>query len=79
MIPFKPYVRKKQVESILGTRENMTKNVFSLNNMIPHSVRLVDLLLGTMDQVLRLDLGLYFLSATLVTTSWSCFVPLGRH
>ncbi len=33
----------------------------------------------TMDQVLQLDLGLYFHSAMLVTTSWSCFVPLGRH
>ncbi len=36
-------------------------------------------LLRTMDQVLRLDLGLYFHSAMLVTTSWSCFVPLGHH
>ena len=25
MIPYKPYVRGKHVESILGTRENMTK------------------------------------------------------
>ncbi len=33
----------------------------------------------TMDQVLQLDLGSYFHSAMLVTTSWSCFVPLGRH
>ncbi len=32
-----------------------------------------------MDQVLWLDLGSYFYSAMLVTTSWSCFVPLGRH
>ncbi len=32
-----------------------------------------------MDQVSRLDLGLYFHSAVLVTTSWSCVVPLGRH
>jgi hypothetical protein len=32
-----------------------------------------------MDQVLQLDLGLYFHSAVLVTTSWSFFVPLGRH
>ncbi len=36
-------------------------------------------LLGTMDQVLQLDLGSYFHSAMLVTTSWSCFVPLGCH
>ncbi len=36
-------------------------------------------LLRTMDQVLQLDLGLYFHSAMLVTTSWSCFVPLGHH
>jgi hypothetical protein len=32
----------KQVESILGTRKNMTKKVFNLNNTIPHSVHLVD-------------------------------------
>jgi hypothetical protein len=25
MIPYKPYVRRKQVESILGTCKNMTK------------------------------------------------------
>ncbi len=31
----------------------------------------------TMDQVLWLGLGLYFHSAMLVTTSWSCFMPLG--
>jgi hypothetical protein len=36
-------------------------------------------LLRTMDQVLQLDLGLHFHSAMLVTTSWSSFVPLGRH
>jgi hypothetical protein len=42
LIPYKPYVCKKHVESILGTRENMTKKVFNLNNMIPHSVHLVD-------------------------------------
>ncbi len=36
-------------------------------------------LLRTMDQVLQLDLGSYLHSAMLVTTSWSCFVPLGRH
>ncbi len=36
-------------------------------------------LLRTMDQVLQLDLGLYFCNAMLVTTFWSCFVPLGRH
>ncbi len=36
-------------------------------------------LLRTVDQVLWLDLGLYFHSAMLVTTSWSCFVPLGHH
>jgi hypothetical protein len=41
-IPYKPYVHGKHVESILGTRENMTKKVFNLNNTIPHSVRLVD-------------------------------------
>ncbi len=33
----------------------------------------------TMDQVLWLGLGSYFHSAMLVTTSWSCFMPLGRH
>ncbi len=33
----------------------------------------------TMDQVLWLDLGLYFHSAVLVTTSWSCFMPLCHH
>ncbi len=42
MIPYKPYVLKKHVESILGTCKNMTKKVFNLNNMIPHSVRLVN-------------------------------------
>jgi hypothetical protein len=42
MIRYKPYVRKKHVESILGTHKNMTKKVFNLNNTIPHSVRLVD-------------------------------------
>ncbi len=35
--------------------------------------------LRTMDQVLWLDQGSYFHSAILVTTSWSCFVPLGGH
>ncbi len=33
----------------------------------------------TMDQVLRLGLSSYFHSAMLVTTSWSCFLLLGRH
>ncbi len=33
----------------------------------------------TMDQVLWLNLGLYFRSAMLVTTSWSCFMLLVRH
>jgi hypothetical protein len=42
MIPYKPYVCGKRVESILGTRKNMTKIVFNLNNTIPHSVPLVD-------------------------------------
>ncbi len=42
LIPYKPHVRGEQVESILGTWENMIKNVFNLNNMIPHNVRLVD-------------------------------------
>jgi hypothetical protein len=42
MIPYTPNERKKHVESILGTRENMTKKVFNLNNVIPHSVRLVN-------------------------------------
>jgi hypothetical protein len=41
-IPYKPYVRGKHVESILGTRKNMTKKVFNLNNTITHSVHLVD-------------------------------------
>ncbi len=36
-------------------------------------------LLRTMNQVSWLHLGSYFHSAMLVTTSWSCFVPLGRH
>ncbi len=36
-------------------------------------------LLRTMDQVLRLDLGSYVHRAMLVTTSWSCFVPLRHH
>jgi hypothetical protein len=42
LIPYKPYVCGKHVESILGTRKNMTKKVFNLNNTIPHSVRLVN-------------------------------------
>ncbi len=33
----------------------------------------------TVDQVSWLDLGLYFHSAMLVTTSWSCFKLLGHH
>ncbi len=33
----------------------------------------------TMDQALWLDLGSYFLSAMLVTTSWSCFMLLGNN
>ncbi len=32
-----------------------------------------------MDQVLWLDLALYFHSAMLVTTSWSCFMLLEHH
>ncbi len=32
-----------------------------------------------MDQVSWLGLGLHFHSAVLVTTSWSCFMPLGCH
>ncbi len=31
LIPYKTFVREKHVESILGTRENMTKKVFNLN------------------------------------------------
>ncbi len=42
LIPYKPYVRGKHVESILGICKNMTKKVFNLNNTIPHSVRLVN-------------------------------------
>jgi hypothetical protein len=42
MIPYKPYVRGKHVESILGTRKNMNKKSIHLNNTIPHSVRLVN-------------------------------------
>ncbi len=42
LIPYKPHVHGKHIKSILGTRKNMTKKVFSLNNTIPHSVRLVD-------------------------------------
>ncbi len=42
LIPYKPYVRMKHVESILGTRENMNKKIFNLNNTIPHSVSLVN-------------------------------------
>ncbi len=41
MIPYKPYVRGKHIESILGTHKNMTKKAFNLNNTIPHSVHLV--------------------------------------
>ncbi len=33
----------------------------------------------TMDQVWWLGLSLYFHSAMLVTTSWSCLMPLGHH
>ncbi len=42
LIPYKPYVCKKHVESILGTRESMSKKVINLNNTIPHSQCLVD-------------------------------------
>ncbi len=42
LIIYKRYVRRKHVQSILGTCENMTKKVFNLNNTIPHSVRSVD-------------------------------------
>jgi hypothetical protein len=42
LIPYKPYVRIKNLESILGICKNMTKKVFILKNTIPHSVRLVD-------------------------------------
>ena len=45
MIPKKPYVCGKHVESILETCKNMTKKLFILNNTIPHSVRLVNPLL----------------------------------
>ncbi len=41
MIPYKPYVCGKHVDSILGICKNMTKKVFNLNNTIPHSVHLV--------------------------------------
>ncbi len=41
-IPYKPCVRRKHVESILGTRKYMTKKVFNLKNTIPYSVHLVD-------------------------------------
>ncbi len=54
MTPYKPHVRGKHVESILGTRENMTKKVFNLNNMIPHSVRLVDPIKKTTQQKIAL-------------------------
>ncbi len=30
-IPYKTYIREKHLESILGTRKNMTKKVFNLN------------------------------------------------
>jgi hypothetical protein len=40
--PINPTYAKKHVESILGTRKNMTEKVFNLNNTIPHSVRLVN-------------------------------------
>jgi hypothetical protein len=39
LIPYKPYLRRKHIESILGTCKNMTKKVFNLNNTIPHSNR----------------------------------------
>jgi hypothetical protein len=41
-MPYKTYVRKKHVESILGTCKNLTKKTFNLNNTIPHTARLVD-------------------------------------
>ncbi len=41
-IPYKPYVRGKHVESLLGICKNMIKKVFNLNNTIPHSVCLVN-------------------------------------
>jgi hypothetical protein len=41
-IPYKPNVSGKHVESILETCKNMTKKVFNLNNIIPHSVHLIN-------------------------------------
>ncbi len=55
MVPYKPYVCGKHVESILGTRKNMTKKVFILNNTIPHSVRLVNPFLFKVDLELLFD------------------------
>ncbi len=31
LIPYKTYVREKNIESILGTGKNMTRKVFNLN------------------------------------------------
>ena len=42
LIPYKPYVQGKHIESILGTCKNMLKKVFNLNNTIPNNVCLVD-------------------------------------
>jgi hypothetical protein len=42
LIPYKPYVREKHIESTLGKHKNMTKKVFNSINTIPHSVHLVD-------------------------------------
>jgi hypothetical protein len=40
--PYKPFERKKHVESILGTCKNMTIKSIQFENTIPHSVRLVN-------------------------------------
>ncbi len=42
MIPYKPYVRKKHVELILGTFLIHEKKLFNLNTTICDSVLLVD-------------------------------------
>jgi hypothetical protein len=42
LIPYKPYVREKHVESILGAFLTHEKNIYNLNTMICDSVHLVN-------------------------------------
>jgi hypothetical protein len=86
MIPYKPYIRRKHVESILWTPKNMTKKVFNLNNTIPHSVHLVNPISFFLQQLLNFcvsllyhipmtDLLIYWIVHWTYNASASCLYP----